>query len=305
MKIAVVGSYGAGLTMQSAQMPAGGETLGGALFDYGPGGKGSNQAVAAARLGASVSILTAVGQDVFGTTAHDLWKAEGIDASQVITSELPTMAALILLDPDGSNRILIAEGALNGLTESHVEGFRDTIAEADLLLVSMEIPLAVAMAALRVAREVGTRTVLNPAPAVALPDDAWDLVDVLTPNQTEGLILVGLSPTEDLQPREVMSALRARTSASIVMTLGEKGSLVGEGEDVVHVPSFIPRAVVDTTGAGDSFSAALSVGLCEGMTLRDSATMASAAGSHTVGTLGVINSLPTRAEVNHILATLQ
>jgi ribokinase len=301
MKIAVVGSYGAGLTIQSERMPALGETLGGGLFDYGPGGKGSNQAVGAARLGARVSILTALGDDAFAEGARQLWKDEGIDASHVVTTDQPTMAAMILVDKAGDNRILIAEGALNELTEAHVESFRDTIADADLVIVSMEIPLNIALAALKIAREVGTRSVLNPAPAQALPDDAWELFDVLTPNQTEGLILVGMAPDTDLEPEEVLHALRAKTTADIVMTLGGKGSLVDVGGEVVHVPAFTPPTIVDTTGAGDSFTAALSVGLCEGLALHDAVRMASAAGSHSVTILGVINSLPTRPELDRVL----
>jgi ribokinase len=303
MKIAVVGSYGAGLTIQSERMPALGETLGGGIFDYGPGGKGSNQAVGAARLGASVSILTALGDDAFAVGARELWAAEGIDATHVVTTDQPTMAAMILVDAAGDNRILIAEGALNALTEAHVENFRETIQDADLLVVSMEIPLKIALAALKIAREVGTRSILNPAPAQALPDDAWGLFDVLTPNQTEGLILVGLEPDADLEPQEVLGALRAKTSADIVMTLGGRGSLVDVGGEVVHVPAFAPPTIVDTTGAGDSFTAALSVGLCEGLSLHEAVTVASAAGSHSVTILGVINSLPTRPELDRILAS--
>lgn len=303
MKIAVVGSYGAGLTLKAPRMAAMGETLGGGLFDYGPGGKGSNQAVGAARLGADVSILTALGEDIFADAARELWKTEGIDSSRVIQTDSPTMAAMILIDGDGNNRILIAEGALNDLTRQDVEDFRDKIAEADFVLVSMEIPLDIALTALRIAREVGTRSVLNPAPAVALPDDAWDLFDVLTPNQTEGLILAGLAPDASLEPRAVLSSLRDRTSADIVMTLGGDGCMVDVGGDITHVPAFPPPQIVDTTGAGDSFSAALSVGLCEGLSIHDAAVMAAAAGSHSVTILGVINSLPSRTTLDAILST--
>ena len=302
MKIAVVGSYGAGLTIKSTRFPAMGETLGGGIFDLGPGGKGSNQAVGAARLGAEVSILTALGDDVFAEAARQLWASEGIDASDVVTVDAPTMAAMIIVDDKGDNRILIAEGALNELTENHVEAFRDKIAEADLVLVSMEIPLRIALKALRVAREVGTRSVLNPAPATALPDDAWDLFDVLTPNQTEGLILLGLEPDAPMNPEEVLSALRQKTPAQIVMTLGGEGAMVDDGNTVRHVPAITPPHIVDTTGAGDSFTSALGVGLCEGKELPDAVRMASAAGSHSVTILGVIDSLPNRDALNRVLA---
>src|SRR6478752_2110205 len=184
MKIAVVGSYGAGLTMRVPRSPEAGETVSGGVFDSGPGGKGSNQAVAAARLGARVSLLTAVGADDFGRAAHALWEAEGVDAGKSLTGRGATMVGFILVEPTGENRIAIAPGALDELDAAGCDGFRDEIAAADILVVSMEIPLEAVVHALRTAREVGTPTLLNPAPARALPDEAWPLIDIITPNQT-------------------------------------------------------------------------------------------------------------------------
>lgn len=305
MKIAVIGSYGAAITMGMTRLPHVGETLVGDSYDLGPGGKGSNQAVAASKLGAEVSILTAVGGDSFGSDAISLWKDHGIDCSQVLVLDKPTMVATIWVQENGENRIVIVRGALEDFKPEHVESFRQKIAEADLALVSMEIPLDTAMAALRIAREEGTKTLLNPAPAAELPEQAWEWIDVLTPNQTEGHILLGLSPEENLSHTQVMALLREKTKAQIVLTLGSEGCLISEGDSSSKLPAIKPKEIVDTTGAGDSFSAALAVGLCEGKSLEDAAKMATAAGSHAVTILGVIDSLPSRSQIDDLLANAQ
>lgn len=198
MKIAVVGSYGAGLTMRVPRAPVAGETLTGGVFASGHGGKGSNQAVGAARLGAEVAFLTAIGRDQFGAAARRLWADEGVDAAQVRDTDAATMVGFIIVDDQGENRIAIAPGALDELTPADVEAFAGRIAEADLVVVSLEIPLPVATAALRIAREHGTRTLLNPAPAAQLPAEAWDWIDVLTPNSSEARVLTGGDPEDDL-----------------------------------------------------------------------------------------------------------
>ncbi|MEU2731678.1 ribokinase [Streptomyces griseoviridis] len=298
MKIAVVGSYGAGLTMRVPKAPAAGETVSGGTFAPGPGGKGSNQAVAAARLGAEVALLTAVGDDDFGRAAHELWRAEGVDASRVLTAGAPTMVGFILVEPSGENRIAIAPGALDELDAAAVEGFRAEIAAADILIVSMEIPEDAVVAALRAGRESGTRTLLNPAPARPLPDACWPLIDVITPNQTEAPVLLGLDAEHRLDDEELVSALRERTGGVALLTRGGQGALVAEASGVTAVPPLRARSVVDTTGAGDSFTAALAVALAEGRPVAEAAGFAAAAGAHTVSVAGVIPALPTRDQLN-------
>lgn len=305
MKIAVVGSYGAGLTMRVPLAPEAGETVSGGTFDSGPGGKGSNQAVAAARLGADVSLLTAVGDDDFGRAARELWRAEGVDASKVVTGAGATMVGFILVEPSGENRIAIAPGALDELGEAAVETFRDEIAAADILVVSMEIPMDAVVAALRIAREEGTRTLLNPAPAKALPDDAWALIDIITPNQTEAPVLLGLAQDHRRSERELVEALRERLDGGVILTRGSDGALLSDSDSdadnpadtIVAIPPAVPVRVVDTTGAGDSFTAALAVAIAEGKTLADAAAFAALAGAHTVSIPGVIPALPTRAQL--------
>lgn len=295
MKIAVVGSYGVGLTMRVPRLPEAGETLLGGAFDEGPGGKGSNQAIGAARLGAEVSLLTAVGDDAFGRNALELWRREGVRAERVIVSDIaPTMVGFIIVEPSGENRIVIASGALETLDAADVESFRDEIAEASVLVVSMEIPLPAVVAALRVARESGTTTLLNPAPAQPLPDEAWHLIDVLTPNQTEAPILLGQVGGSD---EELAAAIRERTRGRVVLTRGSEGALLVDDEGSRVVPPRAVTDVVDTTGAGDSFTAALAVALGEGASLDEAATFAAAAGAHTVTIPGVIPALPTRDQI--------
>jgi ribokinase len=211
------------------------------------------------------------------------------------------MVGFILVDDHGENSIVIAPGALEELTPEHVETFRATIAAAELLVVSMEIPLAAVSAALRIAHEEGTRTLLNPAPASALPPEVWPWIDVITPNRTEGPILLGLDPRDDADPAELALALRERTAATIVMTLGSRGALVLHGAEPVTVPPLAPAQVVDTTGAGDAFTAALAVALAESRPLLDAVRFASAAGAHAVTIDGVIDALPDRAAIERLL----
>lgn len=295
MRIAVVGSYGVGLTMRVPRLPDAGETLLGGQFSSGPGGKGSNQAIGSARLGADVSFLTAIGDDGFGRTALDLWREAGVDASQVVVSEdHATMVGFITVEPSGENRIVIASGALDTLDEAAVEQFRVQIAAADVLVVSMEIPLSAVVAALRIGRESGTTTLLNPAPAQPLPDDVWGLIDIITPNQTEAPVLLGRDAGDDIELGRLM---QERTGGAVVITRGSQGALVFDAAGAQTVPPVIVDDVVDTTGAGDSFTSALAVAIGEGRTLAEAASFAARAGAHAVTIAGVIPALPTREQI--------
>jgi ribokinase len=274
-RVAVVGSYGVGLTFGAARAPERGETVIGTLFRTDDGGKGSNQAVGAARLGAEVAFLTAVGADSFGDRAHELWEREGVDASAVIRSDEPTMTAAILVEATGDNRIVIVPGALSTLTPAHVEGFAPQIAAADALLVQLEIPLETALRALEVGDEAGVRTILNPAPAP--PEPIAPRADYIAPNETEADAVAGATGT-------------------LVVTLGEEGARLGDE----LVPAFPARAV-DTTGAGDAFCAAFAVALAEGASDVDAVRWGCAAGAHMVEHPGVIPGLPTRAQLEERL----
>jgi ribokinase len=299
MRIAVVGSYGVGMTMRLPRVPTAGETLPGGEFSSGHGGKGSNQAVAAARLGAEVAFLTAVGDDSMGTDARELWQAECIDASAVVTiPQTSTMVGMILVEPSGENRIVIAPGALDHLTPEHVDAFRPHLADVDLVVVSLEIPLATAVAALRCAHEAGTRTLLNPAPAQPVPDDVWPLVDVVTPNRSEAAILLGHAPDSDEPAEALATELHAKGVGSVVVTLGSEGALLHDDTGTRRVRAVTPRAVVDTTGAGDSFTAGLAVELARGESLDAAARFAARVGAHTVSIAEVIPALPRRSDLD-------
>jgi ribokinase len=303
MRIAVVGSYGVGLTMRVQRAPEAGETVSAGTFSSGHGGKGSNQAVAAARLGAKVSLLTAVGRDAFGDAARELWRAEGIAPDHVVAADAATMVGMILVDSTGENRIAIAPGALDVLSPAEVDRFENEIAAADLLVTGFEIPVEVARRALELARRHGVRTLLTPAPAPAEPLDAhlWSLVDVVTPNQTEAMRLTG--ETGLASAEECADAIRRRYAGVTIVTLGGDGCLVDEpGTARVRVPAVRPRQVVDTTGAGDAFTGALAVALARGDDLRDAVGFAAAAGTHAVSIAEVIPSLARPEDIAALLA---
>lgn len=270
-RVAVVGSYGVGLTFGSERVPERGESVIGTLFRHDHGGKGSNQAVGASRLGAEVALLTAVGDDAFGEGAFGLWAEEDVDAAAVVRMPLPTMTAAILVEAGGDNRIVIVPGALSALTPAHVDGFAAQIAEADVLLVQLEIPVETALHALEVGRASGVRTILNPAPAPPAPIDPE--ADYVVPNESEALAVEGASGT-------------------LVVTLGEQGARLAGAQ----IPAS-PAAPVDTTGAGDAFCAAFAVALAEGAADADAVRWGCAAGAHMVEHEGVIPGLPTRAEL--------
>ncbi|MGC4153324.1 MAG: ribokinase [Propionicimonas sp.] len=298
MRVAVVGSYGVGLTMRVNRMPAGGETLSDGVFSTGHGGKGSNQAVAAARLGAEVSLLTAVGADTFGTVACELWRDEGVKAT-ILTTGAATMVGVILVEPSGENRIVIAPGALAELSPADVDAFASEIAAADILVTGFEIPVPVARRALQIARSHGVRTLLNPAPAVPLDAELWELVDVLTPNQSEAAVLTG-EPVAT--PDACADAIRARFAGVAVLTLGGEGCLLDTPDGTrTRVPAVRPRQVVDTTGAGDAFTGAFAVALARGDELVDAVRYATAAGAHAVATAEVIPSLARPSDIAALL----
>lgn len=294
-RIAVIGSYGVGMTMNIPRLPEAGETMRGGPFAAGPGGKGSNQAIGACRLGVEVDVVTCVGPDAFGQEARELWRREGVGAQSIKTGTQPTMVGFILIEPGGENRIVIAPGALEELTPADIRERAALIARADLCLVSLEISLETAIEALRVAREVGTPTLLNPAPAVTLPDDAWSLIDYLTPNAGEARLLANLDATA--APNAILARLRQRYSGVLVLTQGKDGAILAGAEGLFSFPPVRPRRVVDTTGAGDAFTAAFAVAIVEKMPLREAVRFAAAAGAFAVETAEVIPSLPRRDEL--------
>lgn len=297
-RIAVVGSYGTGLSLRVPQAPGSGETIIGGPFEVHAGGKGSNQAIGAARLGAEVCLLTALGCDPFAQQARDLWADEGIDASHVIEVDAATMVGVILVEDSGENRIAIAPGALDHITPDLVDRFAPEIRRADVCLVQLEIPPAAVKRALQIARDSGVTTVFNPAPARSLDPRILRLADFLTPNETEAAALVGREgPAEDLA-RELLGI----GAGTVVLTLGARGALLADRTGIRRVPAFPARAS-DTTGAGDALNAALAVALAERLPVEEAVRWGCAAGAREVEGFGVVPPLPTRQCLLDTLST--
>jgi ribokinase len=301
--VTVVGSFAVGMTLRAPRFPVAGETLIGSGFDMGPGGKGSNQAVGAARLGAQSHIVACIGADLFGDLSTQLYAAEGVHAGRVRrTAERNTGVGFITLDAAGDNQIVLDPGANALLSPADVDAAEALIAASDAVLSVLEIPPATAGRALTLARRHGAIAILNPAPATPLDDSLLSQVDVLTPNSGELRVLLGLPPDDATAPLTLAQRLQAHGVRNVVVTLGGEGALIVAASGVVeHVPG-VPVPVVDTTGAGDAFTCALAVALAEGRSLGDAVRFANHAGALACTKLGAITALPRRAELDARLA---
>ena len=290
--VAVVGSYNVGLTIKTQRVPSKGETVHGWGYSEGPGGKGSNQAIAAARLGAKARFLGCVGKDKFGDEALRLWEAEGVAAERVRRVDAHTGLAFIVVDSAGGNVITIDAGANSELTAADVEGDAGFVDGCGVLLTQLEIPVGVAAAASRAARKAGAKAILNPAPA--LPADRIDLscVDIVTPNETEFEVMTG---TSDIAAGS--RGLLSKGVKAVVVTVGERGAFVTTADDHFRVPAPKVKAV-DSTGAGDAFNGALAVALSEGEPLASAVRFANYAGALTVTKEEVVPALPRRRELD-------
>jgi ribokinase len=297
-RLCVVGSTNIDLTFRTARLPAPGETLAGHGFQLGHGGKGANQAVMAARLGARVTMVGKVGRDVFGEGALRNYREQGIDTAHVLADDTrPTGVASIVVDDEARNCILVVPGANLGLTPQDVRAAAAAIEGADVLLCQLEVPLEAVSEALRIAKAAGVKTILNPAPAVPLPDELLRLADLCVPNESEIELLTGGQTAATLE--EVAAAaweLLKRGPGTVIVTLGERGALIADSTSAEHVPA--PRvAAVDSSGAGDAFIGALGVFLAEGAPLREAVLRANAVAALSVTRLGTQASFPTRAEL--------
>lgn len=293
--ICVLGSANMDLVATVQRIPGVGETVAGTGFASVPGGKGANQALAAARAGARVRMLGAVGDDAFGARILRLLSDDGIDVRGVSIVAAPTGTAHIVVDAVGENQIVVVPGANGAVTELSAR-HRETITGSDVLLLQLELPLGVVQQAAAAARDAGVRTVLTPAPVVDLPDELLALVDLLVPNQHEAAGLTGID-----DPVAAAEALRARGPDRVVVTLGADGCTSIGPEGRLDVPG---RAVtaVDTTAAGDTFVGCLAVALAEGRPVADALRWATAAASLSVQRAGASNSMPTRAEVDRAVS---
>lgn len=299
-KIVIVGSFNTDLTSYMERMPRPGETVHGRKFVTGPGGKGSNQAVAAARLGAEVTFVGRIGQDVFAPLALSIWKQEGINTDYVIQDpEHATGVAPIFVDDTGENSIVVVLGANLAISKADVDAAADIIAEADVLLVQLEINYDAVGYALKIAKEKGVLTILNPAPAGHLPAEVVALADYITPNETE---LEVLSNQPGVSSEKAALSLLTAAEQTVVMTLGSQGAQYVRKDSSAVVASFSVN-VVDTTGAGDAFNGGLAVALAEGKSLEEAVAFANATAALCVTKPGTAPSMPQREEVEALLAS--
>lgn len=296
--IVVVGSSNTDMVVTMDRLPRAGETVLGGEFLTAAGGKGANQAVAAARAGAGVSFVAHIGLDSLGERAIAGYLSDGIDVTYVTRDRRrPSGAALIFVAGNGANCIAVASGANNHLSPAHVRRASPIIADAKVLLLQLETPLKTVEVAARIGAMKGARVILNPAPARPLPDSLLRHISILTPNETEAALLTGVKLTGIRAAERAASKLLRRGVPTVVMTLGANGALIANEQGMQLVPAFKVKPV-DTTAAGDVFNGALAVALAEGQPLVQAVCMANAAAALSVGRLGAQTSAPTRRAID-------
>ncbi|ASA25884.1 ribokinase [Paenibacillus donghaensis] len=302
MDIVVIGSLNMDMVVRSGRAPEAGETVIGDSFVLSAGGKGANQAVAAARLGSTVRLVGKVGADAFGSELLEIIKQEGIDSEYLsVSGSRSTGVASIVLEESGENRIIVVPGANMELTADDIQLLEPVITGAKLLVMQLEMDLHMTEQAVGIAHASGIPVILNPAPAQRLSDELLSHVTYLTPNETEAGILSGVQVDNLDSAREAAAVLLRKGVQNVIMTLGAQGALIVNSQGQIHVPGFPVKAVVDTVAAGDSFNGALAQQLTAGRSLEEAVTFANAVGALAVGKAGAIPSLPTLAEVEQFL----
>jgi ribokinase len=297
-RIVVVASFMMDLTTKLQRLPRRGETVFGDEFKSGAGGKGSNQAVCAKRLGAEVTVIVKIGNDMFGKAAYSNFENEGFNTEFIfIDEEHPTGVAPIFVEDSGENIIAIVPGANSHLTPEDVAKGEEQIKAADILLTNFEIPFETSLYALKMAKEFGLTTILNPAPTPTEPidDNLFRYVDMLTPNETEAKGLLGKHDS-NMTTEESARNLLKKGVETVVMTLGEKGAFYMNGDENGHVPAFRVDTI-DTTGAGDAFNGALAVSIAEGTSLKDAIEFANRIAAISTTRFGTARAMPFRHEV--------
>lgn len=297
-----MGSFVADLAFRTEKLPAWGETFMGRSFQLGPGGKGSNQAVAAARAGARVSFISKLGNDPFGELAWTTYRKEGIDTRHLLTTATATGAAAIILDANsGENAIIVVPGACFELTPEELDGMTDLIAGSAIFVTQLELALPTVERGLALARSLGVPTVFNPAPARKLPATMLPNCDFVTPNETEAETLTGI-PVRTLGDAErAADALLGLGARNAVITLGAQGALLRNAQTTAHVAPFNAGPVVETTGAGDAFNGGFAVALAEGKDTLEAVRFGCAVAGISVTRPGTAPSMPARAEVDALL----
>ena len=301
--IAILGIFVVDATFRTVRLPRMGETVIGESVALSPGGKGSNQAVAAARLGAKVRFISRIGRDAFAEMGLAAWAAAGVEPLVARSDSAATGAAAVLVDAaTGENAIVVCPGAASEISEADVDAAAEAIRSAAVFVTQFEQPLPAAARALAIAREAGVTTVLNPAPAAAAPDDMLRLSDYVTPNEAEASALTRIPVDDEDGARRAAAALREGGAGAAVITLGARGALFDGPGGAVFVPAFRAGPVVETTGAGDAFNGAFAVALAEGRDPAWAVRFACAAAGISVTRSGTSQSMPTRPEVEALMA---
>ena len=300
-RITVIGSSNTDMVVMTSHFPAPGETILGGEFLMNAGGKGANQAVAAAKCGGEVFFIGKVGQDIFGENAVKNIQKEGIDVSGISTDpDAASGVAQIIVDKKGENSIVVAPGANLKLNRSDIDHVIELIEQADIVLMQLEIPVDTILYTAKKAHKLGKKVILNPAPATSLPDELFEYLYMITPNESETELLTGIKVTDQSSATKAAEVLKKRGVENVIITMGSKGAFVSTDNVNEIVPSYEVKAV-DTTAAGDCFNGVLAVGLGKGMDIIESVRFANRAASIAVTRAGAQVSLPTRAEVENSL----
>lgn len=301
--VSILGVFVADAAYRAKRQPNMGETILGDSFALGPGGKGSNQAVAAARCGANVSFITRLGQDAFSDMAVKMFETEGVTTHIEHLSDSYTGSAYIFIDnATGDNAIIVCPGAASTITPEFVEGARTVIENSSVFVTQLEQPKDAAMRALEIARQAGVTTILNTAPAEDIDDRMFALCDYVTPNETEVEHYTGVRVATLDDARKAGDALLEKGVGTALITLGEQGALLHNKEQSVSIPAVQAGKVLETTGAGDAFNGGFATAIAQGQTPVDAANFASAVAGISVTRAGTAPSMPTRAEVDALLS---
>jgi ribokinase len=296
-RIIVIGSTNTDMVIKSKKLPAPGETILGGTFLMNPGGKGANQAVAASRLGGNVTFVTKTGNDMFGDEAGHLFKKEGIDTRFIIKDRVnPSGVALITVDENGENSIVVAPGSNGTLSSDEINDKVFDTNEEDIFLMQLEIPADTVVFVAEKAAGKGNRVILNPAPARHLSDDLLGYLYMITPNETEAELLTGIKVYDLLSAEQAALKLRDKGILNVVITMGASGAYILSGSVSKIIP-VIPVKAIDSTAAGDVFNGALAVALSEGKEIEDAVVFACKAAAISVTRMGARASAPYRKEV--------
>lgn len=297
-KIVVIGSCNTDMVINLERLPMPGETLIGGKFFMNPGGKGANQAVAAARLGGKVDFVAKVGNDPFGNKAKEQYKAEGIDVRHILTDEeQPSGVALIMVDAHGENCIAVASGANAQLLPADIDRAKEVIHEADIILMQLETPMKTVEYVARMGKEAGKKVILNPAPAHALSDGLMKSLHMLIANETEAEFISGTQITNMDSVARAADIITSKGVENVVITLGSKGAFIKEKGNYHQVPAQKVKAV-DATAAGDTFCGAVCVALAEGRRITEAVEFANRCAAVTVTRMGAQSSIPHRREID-------